>query len=47
MGLYVDWLVRSSSSSSSKVTKVLKKNLEGIPGKHSIHLLQKTGRFGT
>ena len=29
------------------VTKSLKKNLETIPGKHSIDSLQKTGIFGT
>jgi hypothetical protein len=27
-------------------TKVLKKNLEAIPGKHSINSLQKTAIFG-
>jgi hypothetical protein len=29
------------------VTKVLKKNLEAIPGKHSIDSLQKTAVLGT
>jgi hypothetical protein len=29
------------------VTKVLKKNVEAIPGKHSIDSLQKTAILGT
>jgi len=29
------------------VTRSLKKNLEAVPGKHSIHSLQKTGILGT
>jgi hypothetical protein len=29
------------------VTRGLRKNLEAIPGKHSIHLLQKTAILGT
>ena len=28
------------------VTKGLKKNMEAIPGKHSIHSLQKTATLG-
>jgi len=34
-------------SSTTIVTKVLRKNLEAVPGKHSIDSLQKTGILGT
>jgi hypothetical protein len=29
------------------VTRILRKNLEAVPGKHSIDSLQKTAVFGT
>ena len=34
-------------SSTRIVTKVLRKNLEAVPGKHSIDPLQKTAILGT
>jgi hypothetical protein len=32
---------------TGKITEVLKKNLEAMSGKHSVHSLQKTSMLGT
>ena len=35
------------SGATGRVTKVIRKNLEAVPGKHSIDSLQKTAIIGT
>jgi hypothetical protein len=41
------YTVNRHNNNNNKVTRSLKKNLEAVPGKHSIDSLQKTAILGT